>query len=56
MTDEKGDSHTTARYIIVSGTHVVQCTCGEKFKGSDQKAVMGQHFRHAWAKVNERHG
>lgn len=52
----KDDSHQMARYLSANGLHIVECTCGERFKGQTHRQVMGYHFHHAWAKVNERRG
>lgn len=50
------DEHQVARYFAHRDAlgylqHYVQCTCGERFKGDDDRDVMSKQFRHAWAKT-----
>lgn len=50
------EEHQVNRYFVNTDVlgytqHYVQCTCGEKFRGDNDRDVMGQQFRHAWAKV-----
>lgn len=50
MAEYDGD-HQVARSFSIAGLTIVQCDCGERFKGISHEQAMRDQFRHAWAKV-----